>query len=131
MNLTLPWKVWLKGIFMKWLRVCGNVPDRCRKERSWQTSAQLLRYRMAQKISVHFQIIFQMKMDIFDKSAVVDGTVLEVMQPFIPTQDTVSKWVYNFWPANTLCAYQDIFHSFKHHIGGGQQQKSCTKSSKP
>ena len=28
-----------------------------------------------------FPNIFQMKMDIFDKSAVVDGTVLEVMQP--------------------------------------------------
>ena len=39
----------------------------------------------------------------------------------------VSKWVYNFWPAKTLCTYQDIFHSFKHHIGGGQQQKTWAK----
>ena len=35
-----------------------------------------------------------------------------------------SKWVYNFRPAKILYAYQDI------HIGGGQQQKLCTKSSK-
>ena len=70
----------------------------------------------------------------------------------------LSKWVYNFWPAKILYACQDIhigggqlflaasctffvpsknsiriwvFFDFKHHIGGGQQQKWCTKSSKP
>ena len=43
----------------------------------------------------------------------------------------VSKLVYTFWPAKTLCTYQDIFHSFKHHIGSGQHQKSRGKSAKP
>jgi hypothetical protein len=42
-----------------------------------------------------------------------------------------TKWVYDFLPAKNLCTYQDIFHSFKHHIGVGQQQKIWAKSFKP
>ena len=64
-----------------------------------------------------------------------------VTYALVPTQDTkpslgrrpkdgfVSKWVYNFWPAKNLHTYQDTLHSFKHPIGGGQQQKCRTKSS--
>ena len=37
----------------------------------------------------------------------------------------LSKLVYDFRPAKILYACQNI------HIGGGQQQKLCTKSSKP
>ena len=37
----------------------------------------------------------------------------------------LSKWVYYFWPAKNLCAYQDI------HTGGGKQQKNGAKSTKP
>ena len=33
-----------------------------------------------------------------------------------------SKWVYNFLPAKNLYTY---------HVGGGQQQKICTKSFQP
>ena len=49
--------------------------------------AKLANFRSTSKVPhgsenfCSFPNIFQMKMDIFDKSAVVNGTVLEVMQP--------------------------------------------------
>ena len=41
----------------------------------------------------------------------------------------LSKWVYKFLPSQKLVHLSGYFFSF--HIGGGQQQKSRAKSSKP
>ena len=40
-----------------------------------------------------------------------------------------SKLIHKYLPAKNLQTYQDILYSFKHPIGGGQQQKMCAKSS--
>ena len=66
--------------------------------------------------------------------------LMQSLLKFIPTQDKnrpkadgrfLSKLVYKFRPAKNLCTYKDIFFSFKHPIGGGQQRKNGAKSSKP
>ena len=68
------------------------------------------------------------------------NNVLLLWAGIFPTQDTkpsfgrrpkdgfVSKWVYNFLPSQKLVHLSGYF---KHHIGGGQQQKYGAKSSKP